>query len=76
MFKVAVIGQGYVGFPLAIHAAEAGNTVIGYDIDESKVTEINSGRFITPGLDSNLIDSLLRNDKYLPTNDTHCFTFR
>ena len=69
MFKVAVIGQGYVGFPLAIHAAEAGNTVIGYDIDESKVTEINSGRFITPGLDSNLIDSLLRNDKYLPTND-------
>jgi len=69
MFKVAVIGQGYVGFPLAIHAAEAGNTVIGYDIDDSKVTDINGGKFIIPELDSNLINSLLRNGKYIPTND-------
>jgi UDP-N-acetyl-D-glucosamine dehydrogenase len=69
MFKVSVIGQGYVGFPLAIHAAEAGNTVIGYDIDDSKVTEIKCGRFKTPGLDSKLIDALVSNKKYIPTND-------
>jgi UDP-N-acetyl-D-glucosamine dehydrogenase len=69
MFKVSVIGQGYVGFPLAIHAAEAGNIVVGYDIDGSKIIEINSGRFITPGLDSRLINELVRDNKYLPTND-------
>ena len=69
MFKVSVIGQGYVGFPLAIHAAEAGNIVIGYDIDDSKVTEIKCGRFTAPGLDSKLIDALVSNKKYIPTND-------
>ena len=69
MFKVSVIGQGYVGFPLAIHAAEAGNIVVGYDIDGSKIIEINSGGFTTPGLDSRLIDELVRGKKYLPTND-------
>ena len=51
--KIGIIGQGYVGFPLAVHAAEAGNTVIGFDIDAGKVSEINSGRFTTPGLTRN-----------------------
>ena len=69
MFKVSVVGQGYVGFPLAIHAAEAGNTVVGYDIDNGKVTEINTGRFTTPGLDSKLVELLIRTKKYIPTND-------
>ncbi|MEZ5138127.1 MAG: hypothetical protein R2711_05010 [Acidimicrobiales bacterium] len=31
--KVAVIGQGYVGLPLAVRAAEQGYDVVGYDLD-------------------------------------------
>ncbi len=69
MFKVSVIGQGYVGFPLAIHAAEAGNTVIGYDIDDGKVNEINSDKFTSPGLDSKIINMLIKTEKYTPTNN-------
>ena len=69
MFKVSVIGQGYVGFPLAIHAAEAGNTVIGYDIDDGKVNEINSGKFTASGLDSKIINMLIKTEKYTPTNN-------
>jgi UDP-N-acetyl-D-glucosamine dehydrogenase len=40
---VAIIGLGYVGLPLAIRAASQGLTVIGFDIDASKVDAIQDG---------------------------------
>lgn len=40
----AVIGQGYVGLPLSVAAAESGINVIGIDIEEIKVLAINSGK--------------------------------
>jgi nucleoside-diphosphate-sugar epimerase len=30
---VVIAGQGYVGLPLAVRAAEVGHRVIGYDVD-------------------------------------------
>jgi UDP-N-acetyl-D-glucosamine dehydrogenase len=39
-FTVCVVGQGYVGLPLAMAAVNAGYNVIGYDVDESKVHSI------------------------------------
>ena len=41
--RVGIIGQGYVGLPLAIVMAEAGFSVTGYDIDADKVAELNRG---------------------------------
>jgi UDP-N-acetyl-D-glucosamine dehydrogenase len=41
--NLAIIGQGYVGLPLAMAAVDAGWSVIGIDNLESKVTQINSG---------------------------------
>ena len=40
---LAIIGQGYVGLPLAMAAVDAGWTVIGIDNIETKVAQINSG---------------------------------
>lgn len=34
--KVAIIGLGYVGLPLAVHLAERGHTVLGLDKDTRK----------------------------------------
>src|SRR5207247_6058858 len=42
--KVAVIGLGYVGVPLAAAVAATGATVVGIDIDSDKVESINAGR--------------------------------
>lgn len=42
MKKIAVIGQGYVGLPLAIEFAEH-FPVIGFDINEERVNELNDG---------------------------------
>lgn len=41
--KIAVIGQGYVGLPIAISAANSGFNVIGFDIDGALVANLNSG---------------------------------
>ena len=41
--RVAVVGQGYVGLPLAVALADAGWSVVGYDIDEAKVMDIARG---------------------------------
>jgi UDP-N-acetyl-D-glucosamine dehydrogenase len=42
--KIGVIGLGYVGLPLAVEFAKAGFDVTGFDVDASKVAEINAGR--------------------------------
>ena len=46
--KVGVIGLGYVGLPLAVEFARAGFDVTGFDIDESKVEQINAGKNYIP----------------------------
>jgi UDP-N-acetyl-D-glucosamine dehydrogenase len=42
--RIAVIGLGYVGLPLALLFAEAGFPVTGFDIDAAKVATLNDGR--------------------------------
>ena len=41
--KLGVIGLGYVGLPLAVEKAMAGYSVIGFDVDLSKVDMVNKG---------------------------------
>ena len=47
---VAIIGQGYVGLPLAIAAVGAGYEVIGIDSQELRVKAIASGNNLKTGL--------------------------
>ena len=42
--KVVVVGQGYVGLPLAMRATEVGFTVVGYDRAEERVAALRAGR--------------------------------
>lgn len=41
---LVVIGQGYVGLPLALEAAKAGLTVVGLDLNEGLVSGLNNGK--------------------------------
>ena len=41
---VGIYGLGYVGLPLALRFAEVGIRVIGFDIDEAKVQQLNQGQ--------------------------------
>jgi len=42
--RVAIIGCGYVGLPLALRFAEAGHKVTGFDTDPAKVSMLNNGK--------------------------------
>ena len=42
--KVVVVGQGYVGLPLAMRAAEVGFPVVGYDITPARIEALRAGR--------------------------------
>lgn len=44
--KVGVLGLGYVGLPLVREFTSAGFKVVGFDIDQKKVSTLNSGRSI------------------------------
>lgn len=40
---IGILGMGYVGQPLALRFASVGYKVIGFDIDDQKVTRLNGG---------------------------------
>jgi UDP-N-acetyl-D-glucosamine/UDP-N-acetyl-D-galactosamine dehydrogenase len=50
--KVAVIGLGYVGLPVAAAFARGGSRVIGFDIDEVRVRELKAGHDRTREVDA------------------------
>jgi len=53
--KIGVIGLGYVGLPLVVEFVKAGFEVIGFDIDEEKISALNEGRsYIGDVLDSDV----------------------
>jgi len=45
--KIAVIGLGYVGLPVAAAFAKAGTSVIGFDINTERVRELEAGSDVT-----------------------------
>jgi UDP-N-acetyl-D-glucosamine dehydrogenase len=46
--RIGVIGLGYVGLPLAVEFARAGFDTTGFDVDASKISQINAGKSYIP----------------------------
>ena len=67
--KVVVIGQGYVGLPLAIYAARANYLVIGLDIDTQKIDKLNSGQSTTDDIESIEVKSIVQSQNYRASNN-------
>ena len=59
--KVAVIGMGYVGVPIAAALADAGNKVVGIDVLPEKIELINKGKAPIGGKEPGLDDIVKRN---------------
>src|SRR2546428_10513226 len=67
--RVAVIGLGYVGLPLATTFAEAGFHVTGIDIDQQKVDQANRGESYIPDISSNTLRALIDAERLHFTSD-------
>ena len=63
--KIAVVGLGYVGLPLARLFATK-YSVVGFDINQSRVKELNSGIDSTLEIEQSLLESVLLKK---PTNN-------
>jgi UDP-N-acetyl-D-glucosamine dehydrogenase len=57
--RVGIVGQGYVGLSLACAAAEAGFPVVGIDIDEGRVADLENGRLSVAGVSESAFRSAL-----------------
>ena len=66
---LAVIGQGYVGLPLAMAAVDAGWSVIGVDNYEAKVTQINSGSSPVEDISDAQLKAAISKGVYTATTD-------
>ena len=66
---LAIIGQGYVGLPLAMAAVDAGWTVIGVDNHEAKVAQINGGCSPVEDIADAPLKAALARGAYMATTD-------
>jgi UDP-N-acetyl-D-glucosamine dehydrogenase len=57
--KIGIVGLGYVGLPLAVAFAEAGNEVVGLDTDARKVDALNQGRSYVEDVPDTVLATLL-----------------
>jgi UDP-N-acetyl-D-glucosamine dehydrogenase len=67
--RLTVIGQGYVGLPLAVAFANAGFTVTGLDTDVERVTALATGLSHVPDVPSEELQALLRAGRYQATTE-------
>src|SRR5438874_1699265 len=67
--NICVIGLGYVGLPLAIQFARAGATVVGLDIDEAKVNQLNAGQSYIKHISEDAIALILQAKRFVASTD-------
>ena len=66
---LAIIGQGYVGLPLAMAAVDAGWTVIGVDNFDAKVAQINGGSSPVEDISDAQLKAAIAKGVYKATTD-------
>jgi UDP-N-acetyl-D-glucosamine dehydrogenase len=69
--RIAVVGLGYAGLPMAVEFVRAGFTCVGLDVDASKVEQVSRGRSPV----SNVSDAeiaALRADRHLEASTDPC----
>ncbi len=71
--KIAVIGLGYVGLPLARLFATK-YPVVGFDINQARVDELNSGKDSTLEVEDDLLQSVLVQSASATGNGLYCST--
>ncbi|MEU3453718.1 nucleotide sugar dehydrogenase [Micromonospora sp. NPDC006766] len=67
--KVVVIGQGYVGLPLAMRAVEAGMEVVGLDTDTDRVKRLAAGESFVEDIPADRLGRALGSGRYRPTGE-------
>lgn len=74
--KIVVVGQGYVGLPVAVRSVFVGHNVVGVDTDKNRIDSLVSGLSYVDDITSKELTEALASGRYLPTtnySDAHDF---
>ncbi|QEE60839.1 nucleotide sugar dehydrogenase [Salinibacterium sp. dk2585] len=67
--KLVVVGQGYVGLPVAMRAVTQGFDVVGVDLDASRVDRLLSGESFVDDITHDELKAALESGRYRPSVD-------
>jgi len=67
--SVGVVGQGYVGLPLALVFQEAGFPVVGFDVDPAKVAALSRGESFIKHIGPERVAAAVGSGRYRATSD-------
>jgi UDP-N-acetyl-D-glucosamine dehydrogenase len=67
--KLVVVGQGYVGLPVAMRAVDVGFDVVGFDVDDTLVKRLATGDSHVEDIAPEQLHAALASGRYRPTND-------
>jgi len=68
--RVVVVGQGYVGLPLAVRAAQIGHQVVAFDINETRVKRLLSGESYIEDVSDEDLNAVIEAGTLLPSSET------
>jgi UDP-N-acetyl-D-glucosamine dehydrogenase len=67
--RVVVVGQGYVGLPLAVRAVEAGHDVVGFDVDAERLKRLAGGESYVEDVTSERLAAVLATGRFQVTSE-------
>jgi UDP-N-acetyl-D-glucosamine dehydrogenase len=67
--RLVVVGQGYVGLPIAMRAVDVGFSVLGVDLDEWRVSALRAGESYVEDVTPARLAAALASGRYRPTGD-------
>jgi len=67
--KIGIVGLGYVGLPLSLQFARSGVTVLGLDIDTTKVDSLNQGRSYIKHITAEAIGTAVKDGTFSASTD-------
>ncbi|MEI7705600.1 MAG: nucleotide sugar dehydrogenase [Deltaproteobacteria bacterium] len=67
--RIGIIGQGYVGLPLALLFHEAGFEVTGFDVDPRKVKALGKGESFIKHIGAERVAAAVKSGRYKATTD-------
>jgi UDP-N-acetyl-D-glucosamine dehydrogenase len=63
---VLVVGQGYVGLPIAMRAWEVGHSVVGFDLDTDRVGQLRDGQSYIEDVPSSQVAEAVASGRFEP----------
>ncbi len=69
IMKIAIVGLGYVGLPLALQFGRSGVPVLGLDVDKAKVDALNAGKSYIKHIAAEDIQQEIESDHFSASSD-------